>query len=335
MVINMKYADEGVDCKKLLLLFLKKIWIIILAAILGAVIGGGIYMFYRVALCANREYQATSKLYLSFAPDESGEIYQAYNGYTWHDLMSTNRILDGTMSYLSDAYTEEEVIAATEASILSDLRVLTVTITADSPDRTIEIMNATNSSLVDMGEREKEFISIEVIGESEATLVTVDSRLPQAVLAGFIAALALAFIALALIYALNDRIYVPGDLKCVTDIPFVGFCFEAEEAGGEKSHGKALQKKLIEDTELNKSQLIKDNGELEDLELTQDNKITEEECGRLRKAGGIILVISYGKTDRTSLAYRIDQMKLQGCKIVGIIIKNADMRFMKWYYNRL
>lgn len=292
-------------------------------------------MFYRVALSSNREYQATSKLYLSFAPDESGEIYQAYNGYTWNDLMSTNRILDGTMSYLPDDYTEEEVIAATEASILSDLRVLTIIITTADPDRTIEIMNATNRSLVDMGEREKEFIDIEVIEESEAALVMADSRLPQAVMAGLVTALGLSFIAMALIYTLNDRIYVPGDLKCVTDIPFAGFCFEGGTDNPEKSRAKILQNKLIEDMELNRSRLAEDNGRLDDLELGKDNKMTEEECGRLRKAGGIILVIPYGQTDRTSLAYIIDRMKLQGCKIVGIIIKNADMRFMKWYYNRL
>ncbi|MCM1264449.1 MAG: hypothetical protein NC313_17190, partial [Butyrivibrio sp.] len=132
----MRYANEGMDCKKLLLLFLKKIWVIVLAAALGAALGGCVYLLHRVALSSNREYQATSKLYLYFAYDETGEVYQAYNGYTWNDLMATDKILDITMSYLPDIYTREEVAAATKASILSDIRLLTIDITTHAQEKT-------------------------------------------------------------------------------------------------------------------------------------------------------------------------------------------------------
>ena len=87
--------------------------------------------------------------------------------------------------------------------------------------------------------------------------------------------------------------------------------------------------------ELNRAYLMKENGVIDTLELNKKSSVTEEICDNLRKADGIILVIPYGKMDRTSLAYRIEQLTLQGCKPVGIIIENADMRFMRWYYNRL
>ncbi len=331
----MKYVNEGMDCKKLLLLFIKKIWVAALAAVIGAALGGGIYLFHNVILSANREYQATSKLYLYFAPDETGEVYQAYNGYTWNDLMSTERILNGTMSYLPDTYTEEEVIAATTARILSDIRLLTITITTSDPNMTSEILKATNRSLVEMGEREIEFTEIEVIAETEAKLVTADSRLLQAVLSGLVIVLILSLIAMALVYVLDDRIYVPGDLKCVTGLPFAGFQLTDKAEKGKNSGEETLLEKLHEDMELNRAHLMKEYGTLDTLELSKKSPVTEDVCDKLRKVDGIILVIPFGRMDRTSLAYRIDQLTLQQCKPVGIIIKNADMRFMKWYYNHL
>lgn len=331
----MKYMNEGMDCKKILLLFLKKIWMAVLAAALGAALGGGIYLFHHVALSNNREYQAVSKLYLYFAPDETGEVYQWYNGYTWNDLMSTERILNGTMSYLPDTYTEEEVIAATTANIISDIRILTITITTSDPNMTSEILKATDRSLVEMGEREKEFTEIEVIEETEAKLVTADSRLVQAVLTGLVVVLILFLIAMSLAYVLDDRIYVPEDLKCFTELPFAGFIFTNKAEDNKNSEEPAILRKLHEDLELNRAHLMKESGIIDTLELNKESSVTEEICDKMRKTDGIILIIPFGKIDRASLSYRIDQLTLQKCKVVGIIIKNADMRFLKWYYNHL
>lgn len=324
----MKYANEGMDCKKLFILFLQKFWVVLLAAVLGAVLGGGIYLLQHVVLNSTREYRAESKVYLDFAPDETGEVYQAYNGYTWNDLMSTDRILDTTMSYLPDRYTEEEVIAATSAQILSDLRLLTVTITTFDADKTEEILKATDLSLVDMGKREKEFINIEVIKETEAKMVVADPRLLQAVLVGLVTALVLTLLAMALIYVLDDKIYVPGDLKSVTTLPFVGFQNTAGKEG-------ELPEKLQKDLEINREYIAEKSGTLETMELRKNDAITKQMYEKLQKADGLLLAIPYGKMDRASLAYRIEQLQLQDCKPAGILIQDADMRFMKWYYNHL
>ena len=324
----MKYANEGMDCKKLFILFLQKFWIAVLAAVLGAVLGGGIYLLQHVVLNSTREYRAESKIYLDFAPDETGEVYQAYNGYTWNDLMSTDRILNTTMSYLPDRYTEEEVIAATSAQILSDLRLLTITITTFDADKTEEILKATDLSLVDMGKREKEFNNIEVIKETEAKMVVADPRLLQAVLVGLVVALVLTLLAMALIYVLDDKIYVPGDLKSVTTLPFVGF---QNTAGKEEE----LPEKLQKDLEINREYIAEKSGTLETVELRKNDAITKQMYERLQKADGLLLAIPYGKMDRASLAYRIEQLQLQDCKPAGILIQDADMRFMKWYYNHL
>lgn len=337
MVVDVKYGNEGMDCKKYFLLFLRKAWFAVLAAVIGAALGGGIYLFHHVVLNSSREYRAESKIYLDFAPDESGEIYQAYNGYTWNDLMSTKPILDGTMAYLPEGYTEEEVILATRAEILSDLRLLTITITTSSPERTAEILKATDLSLVELGKQAKEFNDIQIYKETEPALVAADPRLLQAVLVGAALSLAAALLAMALHYVLDDKIYVPGDIKCVTELPFVGFCFEEAACGkaGKNGREKELLENLQKDLEQNRAFLAGKTGTLATFLLEKDQTVTAQMCEELRKADGVLLAVPYGKMDRTTLSYRIGQLTLQECKLAGILIQNADMGLLKWYYNHL
>ena len=332
MVIRMKYGNEGMDCKKFLLLFLGKIRVVILAAIMGAVLGGGIYFFLHVVINSNREYQAESKLRLDFAQDETGEVYQAYNGYTWNDLMSTDSILNATMSYLPDDYTKEEVIAATSAQILSDIRILTITITTSSAERTNEILKATDLSLVEMGAREKEFLDIEILKETEPRMLAADPRLLQAVVLGFLLGLSAVLLGLAIYYVLDDKIYVPGDLKSVTDLPFAGFSYGVY---AETDREKKMLEQFQKDLEHNYNYLMEKYGTIATLEIVEDFEIVQQEMEKLRGADGVLLVIPYGRMDRTTCGYRIEQLALQECRLAGILIRNADMRFMKWYYNHL
>ena len=74
---KIRYADAGMDVRKLLLRFLQKIWIVGAATVLGALIAAGIYTVVRTVPEEEREYRAVAKLYLDFAADETGEVYKA------------------------------------------------------------------------------------------------------------------------------------------------------------------------------------------------------------------------------------------------------------------
>ena len=183
-----------------------------------------------------------------------------------------------------------------------------------------------------MGAREKEFLDIEILKETEPQMLAADPRLLQAAVLGFLIGLSAVLLALAIYYVLDDKIYVPGDLKSVTDLPFVGFSFVVyAETNREKKAAEQFQK----DLEQNQSYLAEKHGVIATLEIVEDFQIVREEMEKLRGVDGVLLVIPYGRMDRTTCGYRIEQLKLQECRIVGIVIRNADMRFMKWYYNHL
>ena len=276
---KIRYADVGMDMKKLALRFMRKIWMVLLAAVAGGVAGAVIYSVVNIVPESKREYQAVSKVYLDFAADETGEAYQEYNGYTWNDLMATDPILDVTMGYLPGDYTREEVVAATRAEILSDLRLLTITITTNDPDRCDAILKAIGQSLVERGDTAKEFRQIQVIQMTEATLLTADSRMTQAVGIGVTIAVVVILLGMLLYYVLDDRIWVAADLRQVTDAPFVGY----------PGAGESLDR----DYKANLAYLRGKYGEIAVYTLRQNEAVAQERWQELCAAEGVVLEVPY------------------------------------------
>ena len=315
---EIRYADAGMDMKKLMLCFIGKIWLVCLAAVVGAMIGGVVYTVSRVVPESEREYQAAAKVYLDFAVDETGEVYQEYNGYTWNDLMVTDPILDVTMSYLTDDYTREEVTSATKAEILSDLRLLTITITAHEQDRCDAILRATEQSLTKRGDAAKEFTKIEVIQTTDASLVVADDRTVQAVIIGLVMAVILLLLGMMYYYVLDDRILVASDLRKVTEVPFIGYAKAGERLNREYEDSLAYLKEHT--------------GTVSVLAVTQDDGITQERWQELSASDGVVVVAQYGKVHAAYLAYVLEQLKVRGCQIAGAAIGDADGKFLRRYY---
>lgn len=315
---EIRYADKGIDMKKLLLCFCGKIWSVFLAGVLGIVFAGAVYTLLYIVPESEWEYRSISKVYLDFATDETGEVYQAYNGYTWNDLMATDPILDVTMAYLPGDYTREEVIAATKAEILSDLRLLTIIVTSHDQDRCDAIMQATEQSLVELGDTAKEFTDIEVIQTIEALRVAADERTTQAGIIGLVTAVILTLLGMMFYYVLDDRIVIASDLKPVTDVPFVGYAGAGERLGGEYEDNLAYLKKQT--------------GSLSVLTVAQEDSIAQEEWQELCASDGVVIVAKYGKVHASYLAYVIEQLKVRGCRLIGVAIGDADVRFLRRYY---
>ena len=99
-----RYADDGMDLKKYMMCLLGRLPLIFGALIGGALLGAVVYAAVRTVPESEREYQAFAKVYLDFAADETGEVYQAYNGYTWNDLMAADPIMELTLQNLPADY---------------------------------------------------------------------------------------------------------------------------------------------------------------------------------------------------------------------------------------
>lgn len=312
------YANEGMDIKKYMLCLLKRLPVLLGAVTGGALLGLIVYTIVRTVPESEREYQAFAKIQLDFAADKTGEVYQAYNGYTWNDLMATDPIMNLTLGNLPSDYTRDEVEAALRAEILSDIRILTVTVTTNSAAHTDKILGAAVQALESYGVQAKEFIAITAIQTTQAKLVVADNRMAQAVLVGALIGLFLSLFGISFYYVMDDRILVAGDVRKVTNVSFIGYASGMET--------------LKQDYEKNLSYLREKRGTLFICEIEKDKPIAEEVFQKMREAGGVVLSLPFGGVHGTYVSYVIEMLKTQECELCGVAIREADGKFLRGYY---
>lgn len=330
---NDSYKAQTMDLTKLALEFLAKIWIPIIACLGGALLGALVYSVqYRIT--NGPLYQTQSKVYLDFAADETGEVYQFYNGYTWNDLMSTEPILSVTMDNLKNAgVSEAEVEASTKAEILSDIRLLTITITNQNADVCESIKEATEKSLETLGSTAKEFRSIKVVKTENPVRIYSDNRIKQALLLGAVLGLFIAVMVMLFAFALDDRIMVPADFTGNVDAAFLGIEFEKKENEKADAEEDALEKRFEADLLSNCSHIFGERSKaitLDAYAATAGKEPMDYEM--LRAAEYVILQVPYKKVTLRTLSYLLSELKLQDCEKVGIILTDADRKMYHRYF---
>ena len=316
-----RYADDGMDLKKYMMCLLGRLPLIFGALIGGALLGAVVYAAVRTVPESEREYQAFAKVYLDFAADETGEVYQAYNGYTWNDLMAADPIMELTLQNLPADYTREETEAAVRAEILSDIRLLTITVTSHRAERTDAMLGAAVQALETYGGQAKEFLEIHAIQKTEARLVVADSRMAQAVFLGASLGLLLSLLGFSLCYVMDDRIFVAGDIRRVTEVSFLGY------ASGEET--------LKRDYETNLAYLREKVGNIQICEVERGKSFSEKELQEMRRADGVVLSLPFGAVHGAFLSYVTEQLRTQDCTLCGVAVRDADGRFLRKYYGRL
>lgn len=208
---NDGYRKERLDFKRFTLSLQKKIWLVLLLCIVGAGIGALSYQVVR-ALHMPVEYEATSKLYIQFNADETGQVYQYYNGYTWNELLDSEPIMECIMGYLI-GYDQDEVRAATSADILSDIRLLTVTIKGSNEKFVREVQSAVENGLTIYATLSPELRSVATIRTIAPDRVYwTDYTFRSALLGGIIFGI-ITFFVFCILYIMDDGIYVQTDIE--------------------------------------------------------------------------------------------------------------------------
>lgn len=210
--MNEENGKRGMDLKRFVLCVQSKIWVFLMLTVVGAVLGGVAYQMAR-AMRMPIAYHGISKLYISFGVDESGEIYQYYNGYTWNDLLDADPILDKIMEYVPGNYSREEVSASTTAEILSDIRLLTITVEGSTEKYVREIQSAVENGLEAYARESEELRRIEVIRTTEPARVFWDDRTVTACIAGAVVFAVMSCFIILIVYVLDESVYVQSDIE--------------------------------------------------------------------------------------------------------------------------
>lgn len=386
---KVKYTDETLNLRSFYLRLLKKIWIFPVAALIGAILAGGIYYLVTVTFGPERRYEAQARFYLTYSDDayirnaEGERVLDWYNGATWtnfifndHDflleLVKTMKeegvdISQERMKVLEAAggpdisnqlqaleevgvdVIKDESKINVKGDIISNERFLLVTINETDKELVEKLTDAFIKSLESYPtyNASKAFESIVCTSKSDVYLEKADNRIVVAIIFGAILAAVLAFLAILLIDAVDEAIYVPEECEKRYGIRVLGTVFQGNEAcdllRGElaKLYDKYVADKenivLISSDAANDASFSEKDLESVKKTLGSDydeklSKIKAISASDIGAAEGAILAVPYGKKNAAMTEHLISQLKKIECPVLGIVFTRADLKFIKRYY---
>lgn len=249
-----KYGKEPLNTRLFVLQLLRKVPVILLSALIGALLAGGPYFLVKVTFGPAKEYEAVTDFYIDYALQEDGTPHTYINFATWDQLLKDDVFTDKILAYLSETaeksaeavegenaepeaerasavdaveksagITKEELRGYLSATVLSDTRIATTTVTTHDPALTMKIEKALVQAMFDFGEEQKEIAEIRILQEpEEASLVVADVRTFRACMAGAVLFLFVTVLYLCLYYALDEGIYIPETFEKRFGIPMLG-----------------------------------------------------------------------------------------------------------------
>ena len=307
------YMEQGMDLKRLVLVLGRKLWLLLVAAVIGAVLGGVIYKMVTNIIDGEPEYRASADYYISFIDD--GVDY--YNAYTWDGILRDDPVVDYALTLLPEEITKDMVKEAVSGQMLGDYRILTVHVNAGTKEIADTIAKAYQESLWNFGQKMELLDKVELWSQEEAIRFEKNNKtMNAAFLGGLIGVLLSSFIFL-FYYLLEDAVYVERD---------------AEERFGLQVYGLLTR----QNDELSK-QILKDNlnyvfGKEEVETWNGEYFPSTEDYQRLRESKNVVLTIPWGRNNGRQVERVLRQLEIQKVTVCGIVIMDANDMFLKAYY---
>lgn len=331
------YMQRMIDWKRVWMLLSKKIWIVVIATIVGAVIGGLGYKVVDAITSEGQYYRVSSDYYITFTEDENGADH--YNAYTWDTILRDDPVVDVVMEYLPSEITRTQVRETVSGEMLGDYRILTVYVDSLDPQFAETVADAYEKGLAAFADKISMLDTIERWSREDVTPIVDNDYMINVALFSGAAAFVITLLLLVFFYILDDSIYIENDFTQRFQVPFLGMLTK---------NGSAACKQELKD---NLSHLCKADGTY--YLVAWDNKtdsVTEdtlkdflpaiygkisvqgEDLDELRNSDGAIIVLPWGSKNGRIIDKLIRFFEKQDCKIAGAVLTDADDVFLKAYY---
>lgn len=314
--VNSKaYREQGIDLKRLTLVLVRKLWLLLAAVLLGALLGGILYKVITQLTNPETEYRVSADYYITFNFDEFEHGDDYYNAYTWDGVLKDNPIVDYAITKLPQEITKEMVKEAVSGEMLGDYRILTVHVTSTDKEMAELIAAAYEEALVHFGESLELFKKIEMWSKEEATILEKNTKTKNAALLGALLLGTFTLFTLLYYYLLEDAFYTEKDIRERLRIPVFGI----ETKGKDQTEEERLKNNL---------ELLQWEGFV----TWQAEQVpNQEDWNRLREKK-IVLLIPWGKKIGRSTERLLEEMRLHSCEVAGGILTETEDKFLRAYY---
>lgn len=349
------YGKEPFDFRLTVLRFLRNLGKIVVLTLVGTLIFGGGYYVKNVLLGPKPQYSATSTYKVEYVnpPMESGDYY--INEMTWNTLVQSAAFLAHVQSNLMDVevyggngentyenyekleMSTEELAAAISAKLPSDWNIPTTTVIYDDPEKAVRIADAVERAmkeeLANIVEEVKDVTVID--SDFEAQEVELDVRPTRA----FVLSALLSFFFVSVIFLLkemgDDSIWLPATLRRRYGLKVVGTLESPELDENIRYLFKDMENIGVcsVDSQVDVTEVAKALEEKGKQWIPVPSPILcPEGCEKLRKMGGILLVVQAGSHAGKPLEYVMEYLAQQDCGITAALLWNADETLIKAYY---
>ncbi len=217
-----KYGNEPIDMKLLFIYFVRNIRYVVYSTIIGCVVFALGYYLVNFVLVKEHRYVATGEMYLEYATDVRLEnIY--INDYTWQNLVHTDKAVVFVQEQLSFNISEEELKASVTAGLVSDVRFVTLKVTTDNPEHSVQIAQAYQEAIIRLAEEMVDIERVVVFTNADsATKIQNDNRTFRMACTGAILGAVISSFAIIWFFTMDDSIYVPFTIERRFALPVIG-----------------------------------------------------------------------------------------------------------------
>ena len=344
-----EYGKEPFDLRLTVLRLFRRSGLILALTAAGTLIFGGGYYVKNVVLQREPVYRAETLYRVEYRVAEEKDVSTVHiNEMTWNTYVDTELFLDEVRRYLPGdaACTDGEMAEAINAILASNLKVLTLTVTTKTPEKSLEIAQAAQKAMTqDFPDQISEIDSVSVIDSArEAESVYPDVRPLRAVILSALLSCFFALTAVLLSELGGDGIWLPGTIRRRYGLKTVGTLRSPELA--ENMEYLFREKKRIAVCPVQEGidpvrvleELRKVCGERQILWEQKEwipvpsPVLCPESCQALREADGILLAFAAGRRGGKQMEYTMEFLGQQDCEITGVILWDADEFLLNAYY---
>lgn len=371
------YGKEPFDLRLTVLRLLRQIHIVVIVTVLGVAVFGGGYYVKKVLLGGEKQYEITSVYHLEYDVEVEAEVTTVHINYaTWNTYLQSDLFLDALLAHLesnntmSDGsklkLTKAELGPMLEAFVQTDLRMPSVAVTTNDPEKSTLISKAVEAAMVqEMDENIREVTDIQLIDSGVAEEVIPDVRTGRALILSAILSFFFVVLYLLLKETWEDGIYLPSSIlkrygvKCVggialgaalpdteksvaeTEKPETKTTWTTKEMGENLAYffgGKSKVALCPVSEDINPEVLLKKLQELhpetvgKEWFATPAPLLCPEICSELRGADGILLAVNSGGNVGKQFERVLEFFGQQDCEVTAVILTDVDAALLKCYY---
>lgn len=343
---------ETLNVKLLFLYLLRKCYLILLGALIGAVAFGGCYYLKTFVFAPAPEYETRSELYLTYAPEVRLEnVY--INDYTWQTLAASDACLDEVLANLPFESDKEYLKSVAYAGLESDVRLVVLKVTEHDPDKAVQIANAYEKALVILGEKMVDVQEVQIFTTAkEAVQKKTDNRTLRMCITGAVVGAVFALVILLFAFAVDDSVYLPEQTKIRYNIPTL-LCLDkngnAVSDWSREAGKRNLDEVLAQKTKVGLTDVSSESGCLADDIRPMSDKIGEytsakdvlirvdginqkaDAVSQCKDTDGVILLLRAGNKKGKLLERALDLLQTQNVPVLGFVLYATNSKRLLRY----